>query len=297
MLEGQRRFPLMVRFSPSTRQDVENLRSLRVRAPGGQLIPLAQLADIAVEDGPAQVSHESGRRRITVEMNVRGRDLGGFVADAQRAVESANVVPTGYFLEWGGQFENLQEASRRLLVVVPVALALIFVMLFLTFGSAKLAAVIYLNVPFAVSGGVVALALRGMPLSISAGVGFIALFGVAVLNGLVLVSYMKQRHDEGLSGSQAAFEGARVRLRPVLMTALVASLGFVPMAVATGAGAEVQKPLASVVIGGLVTSTLLTLLVLPTVYAWLFGNETGRPDKGASAGVPAQAPKPEEVSS
>jgi len=297
VLEGQRRFPLMVRYAPSTRQDLESLRSLRVRAPGGQLIPLAQLADIAVEDGPAQISHESGKRRITVEMNVRGRDLGGFVAEAQRAVDGANVVPAGYFLEWGGQFENLQEASRRLLVVVPVALALIFVMLFLTFGSAKLAAVIYLNVPFAVSGGVVALALRGMPLSISAGVGFIALFGVAVLNGLVLVSYMKQRHDEGLSGSQAAFEGARVRLRPVLMTALVASLGFVPMAVATGAGAEVQKPLASVVIGGLVTSTLLTLLVLPTVYAWLFGNETGRPDKGASAGVPAQAPKPEEVSS
>jgi cobalt-zinc-cadmium resistance protein CzcA len=268
-----------------------------VRAPGGQLIPLAQLADIAVEDGPAQVSHESGRRRITVEMNVRGRDLGGFVADAERAVESANVVPAGYFLEWGGQFENLQEASRRLLVVVPVALALIFVMLFLTFGSATLAAVIYLNVPFAVTGGVVALALRGMPLSISAGVGFIALFGVAVLNGLVLVSYMKQRHDEGLSGSQAAFEGARVRLRPVLMTALVASLGFVPMAVATGAGAEVQKPLASVVIGGLVTSTLLTLLVLPTVYAWLFAGETRRPEQGASAEVPEQAAKPEEVSS
>jgi cobalt-zinc-cadmium resistance protein CzcA len=297
VLEGQRRFPLMVRFSPSTRQDVENLRSLRVRAPGGQLIPLAQLADIAVEDGPAQVSHESGRRRITVEMNVRGRDLGGFVADAVRAVESANVVPAGYFVEWGGQFENLQEASRRLLVVVPVALALIFVMLFLTFGSAKLAAVIYLNVPFAVTGGVFALALRGMPLSISAGVGFIALFGVAVLNGLVLVSYMKQRHDEGLSGSQAAFEGARVRLRPVLMTALVASLGFVPMAVATGAGAEVQKPLASVVIGGLVTSTLLTLLVLPTVYAWLFGGGTGRPGEAPGAEAPAQVGKPEEVSS
>jgi cobalt-zinc-cadmium resistance protein CzcA len=263
-----------------------------VRAPGGQLIPLAQLAEIAVEDGPAQISHESGRRRITVEMNVRGRDLGGFVADAQRAVESANVVPAGYFLEWGGQFENLQEASRRLLVVVPVALALIFVMLFVTFGSAKLAAVIYLNVPFAVTGGVVALALRGMPLSISAGVGFIALFGVAVLNGLVLVSYMKQRHDEGLSGSQAAFEGARVRLRPVLMTALVASLGFVPMAVATGAGAEVQKPLASVVIGGLVTSTLLTLLVLPTVYAWLFGGGTGRPGEAPSSPLSATGPPP-----
>jgi cobalt-zinc-cadmium resistance protein CzcA len=280
IVEGQRRFPLLVRYAPATRASLEDLQRLRVRAQGGQLIPISQLAEIRVEDGPAQVSHESGRRRITVEANVRGRDLAGFVADAEAAIQRSNVVPAGYFTEWGGQFENLQEASRRLLVVVPVSLALIFVMLFLALGSARLAALIYLNVPFAVTGGVIALAIRGMPLSISAGVGFIALFGVAVLNGLVLVSYIKQRRDEGALPSEAAMEAGRVRLRPVLMTALVASLGFVPMAFASGAGAEVQKPLATVVIGGLVTSTLLTLLVVPSVYAWLFrnGGSNGRGD-------------------
>jgi len=274
VLEGPRRFPLQIRFSPAVRRDIGDLENLRVRAPGGQLIPLAQLADLHVEEGPAQISHEEGRRRITVEMNVRGRDLAGFVAEAQQAIERAGVVPAGYFVDWGGQFENLQAASRRLAVVVPIALALIFVLLYMTFGSPKLALLIYMNVPFAVTGGVFALALRGMPLSISAGVGFIALFGVAVLNGLVLVSYIKQRRDEGASPEEAAADGARVRLRAVLTTALVASLGFIPMAIATGAGAEVQKPLATVVIGGLVTSTLLTLLVLPTVYAWLFAGKT-----------------------
>jgi len=270
IVEGQRRFPLQVRYAPASRASVEDIGRMKVRAPGGQLIPISQLADIRVEDGPAQVSHESGRRRITVEANVRGRDLAGFVSDAQSAIERSKAIPAGYFTEWGGQFENLQEASKRLAVVVPVSLALIFVMLYLALGSAGLAALIYLNVPFAVTGGVVALALRGMPLSISAGVGFIALFGVAVLNGLVLVSYIKQRRDEGAGADVAASDAGRVRLRPVLTTALVASLGFVPMAFAAGAGAEVQKPLATVVIGGLVTSTLLTLLVVPTVYAWLF---------------------------
>jgi cobalt-zinc-cadmium resistance protein CzcA len=270
VLEGQRRFPLQVRFFPGARADFEQIASLKVRAPGGQLIPLSQLADIVSEEGPAQISHEEGRRRITVELNVRGRDLAGFVADAQQAIERASVIPAGYFLTWGGQFENLQAASRRLAVVVPVALALIFLMLFMTFGSPKLALLIYLNVPFAVTGGVFAMALRGIPLSISAGVGFIALFGVAVLNGLILVGYMKQRREEGASARDAAFEAAEVKLRPILTAAIVAALGFVPMAIASGSGAEVQRPLATVVIGGLVTSTVLTLLVLPTVYAWLF---------------------------
>ena len=278
VFEGMRRFTLQLRFAPETRTSVEKLADLKVRAPGGQLIPLAQLAELKVEDGPAQVGHEVGRRRINVEMNVRGRDLAGFVAEAQEAVEQANIVPAGYFTDWGGQFENLQQATSRLMIVVPIALALIFVMLYMSHGSLKLAALIYLNVPFAITGGIFALAIRGMPLSISAGVGFIALFGVAVLNGLVLVSYIKQRQDEGVTAEQAAFEGAQVRLRPVLMTALVASLGFVPMAIASGAGAEVQKPLATVVIGGLVTSTLLTLLVVPTVYAWLFAESAPRPD-------------------
>jgi cobalt-zinc-cadmium resistance protein CzcA len=200
------------------------------------------------------------------------------------------VVPPGYFTDWGGQFENLQEASRRLMIVVPLALALIFVMLFAASGSARLAAMVYLNVPFAVTGGLFALGLRGMPLSISAGVGFIALFGVAVLNGLVLISYIEERRRAGLTPRDAAYDGARVRLRPVLMTALVASLGFIPMAFASGAGAEVQKPLATVVIGGLCTSTLLTLLVLPTVYAWVMGR-AGR-GAGTLGEAPPAAPPP-----
>jgi cobalt-zinc-cadmium resistance protein CzcA len=293
VLEGQRRFALTVRFALAARDSVEKIRELKVRSPGGALVPMSELADIRVEDGPAQISHESGRRRVTVELNVRGRDLGGFVADAQAALEASGVIPAGYFTDWGGQFENLQQATRRLMVVVPLALALIFVMLYAANGSAGLAALIYLNVPFAVTGGLFALAIRGMPLSISAGVGFIALFGVAVLNGLVLVSYLEERRRGGLPAHEAAYEGARVRLRPVLMTALVAALGFIPMAIASGAGAEVQKPLATVVIGGLITSTALTLLVLPTLYAWLLGRKAGEITVGKLADPPpADAPPP-----
>ncbi|MGD8824242.1 MAG: efflux RND transporter permease subunit, partial [Myxococcales bacterium] len=204
--------------------------------------------------------------------NVRGRDLGSFVADAQKAVDAQVELPPGWTIEWGGQFENLQVASKRLAVLIPLALLLIFVLLYSTFNSTRLAALIYLNVPMAVTGGLFALVLRGYPFSISAGVGFIALFGVAVLNGVVLVSYTVERRQEGASAQEAAQEAAKARLRPVLMTALVASFGFVPMALATSAGAEVQRPLATVVIGGLVTSTLLTLLVLPAVYSW-FANK------------------------
>lgn len=269
VLEGQRRFGLQVRFAPEARQDPAQLAMLTVRAPGGQNIPLSQLAELRVEDGHAQISHEAGKRRITVELNVRGRDLAGFVREAQTTLEGADIIPAGYFTEWGGQFQNLAQATQRLLIVVPVALALIFVLLFMSQGSAKLAGIIYLNVPFALSGGILALGIRGMPLSISAGVGFIALFGVAVLNGLVLMSYVQQRRDEGASADEAAFEGASVRLRPILTAGLVAALGFLPMALATGAGAEVQKPLATVVIGGLIPSTVLTLLILPAVYAWV----------------------------
>jgi cobalt-zinc-cadmium resistance protein CzcA len=222
-----------------------------------------------MEEGPAQISHESGRRRVSVEANVRGRDLAGFVAEAQAAVTRAGVIPSGYFTDWGGQFENLQAASRRLRVVAPAALGLIFFLLYLSQGSVLLAAIIFLNVPFAATGGIVALAVRGMPFSISAGVGFIALFGVAVLNGLVVLGAVRQREAEGAEPGTAAFDGACLRLRPVLTAALVAALGFVPMAIATSAGAEVQRPLATVVIGGLISSTALTLLVLPTVYAWI----------------------------
>ncbi|HMG20553.1 MAG TPA: efflux RND transporter permease subunit, partial [Kofleriaceae bacterium] len=238
--------------------------------------PLSQLANIVVEDGPAEIGHEAGRRRITVEANVRGRDLAGFVSDAQAAIEQADLVPASYFTEWGGQFKNLAEATGRLAIAVPVALLLIFVLLYMSHGSARLAGLIYLNVPFAISGGIFALVLRGMPLSISAGVGFISLFGVAVLTGLVLVSDIKERHDAGAVAATAALEGATVKLRAILTVALVASLGFIPMAIATGAGAEVQKPLATVVIGGIITSTLLTLLVLPSLYAWVFRERATR---------------------
>ncbi|MGH9338929.1 MAG: efflux RND transporter permease subunit [Acidobacteriota bacterium] len=268
ILEGQRRFFLQVRFQPQDRTDLETISNLKVADPAGRLIPLSQLATLTTEEGPAQVSRENIHRRLSVEANVRGRDLAGFVADARQAVEARIDLPTGYWVEWGGQFENLQRASQRLAIVVPMALFLIFVLLYTTFNSARLAALIYINVPIAATGGIYALFLRGMPFSISAGVGFIALFGVAVLNGVVLVSYINQMRWAGPSAAEAAYQGALVRLRPVLMTALVASLGFVPMALATSAGAEVQRPLATVVIGGLVTSTLLTLLVLPAIYPW-----------------------------
>lgn len=270
--EGQKRFDLRVRFGDAARASLEKIRDLRVAAPpatpGGapRLVPLSQVATITIEDGPAQISRENVSRRISVEANVRGRDLGSFVAEARTVVGRGLELPPGWSLAWGGQYENLQSAARRLTLLVPVALLLIFLLLYSTFGSARLATLIFLNVPLAVTGGLAALALRGYPFSISAGVGFIALFGVAVLNGVVLVSYIVARRERGLAPDAAAREGALVRLRPVLMTALVAALGFVPMALATSAGAEVQRPLATVVIGGLVTSTLLTLLVLPTLY-------------------------------
>jgi cobalt-zinc-cadmium resistance protein CzcA len=286
VLEGQRRFAVQVRYAEDARRDPAQIGALRIRTPAGQLIPLSQVADIRVEDGPSQISHEAGRRRITVELNVRGRDLAGFVADAQAAIAAADVVPAGYFTEWGGQFKNLQDATARLLVVVPLALALIFVLLYVSQGSAGLAGIIFLNVPFAISGGIFALALRGLPLSISAGVGFIALFGVAVLTGLVLLGYAEQRRREGADVLTAAADAARVRLRPVLMAGLVAALGYVPMAIATGSGAEVQRPLATVVIGGLVTSTVLTLLVLPAVYAWMQGRATGARDHANQEAAP-----------
>lgn len=273
VLEGQKRFAIQVRFEHGVRQDVESIKSLRVAVPAGNgdaqmQIPISQVAKISIEDGPAQISRDRISRRINIEANVRDRDLASFVADAQAAVDAQVKLPAGWTVEWGGQFENLQAASERLALLIPLGLLLIFVLLYSTFNSGWLALLIYLNVPMAITGGLVALALRGYPFSISAGVGFIALFGVAVLNGVVLVSYIVERRRAGASAEAAARQAAMARLRPVLMTALVASLGFIPMALATGAGAEVQRPLATVVIGGLVTSTLLTLLVLPSVYAW-----------------------------
>jgi cobalt-zinc-cadmium resistance protein CzcA len=266
--EGEQRFNLTVRFVDEASRDVDTIKNLLIPAPHGARVPLSEVADIALLEGPAQISREDTRRRISVELNVRGRDIGSFVEDAQSAIESQIKLPAGYYTTWGGQFENLERASARLMLVVPLALFLIFVLLFTTFASVKQALLIYTGIPFAIVGGVFALAVRGMPFSISAGVGFIALFGVAVLNGVVMVSYINRLRDEGRSLEQAVNEGAETRLRPVLMTALVASLGFIPMAVATSAGAEVQRPLATVVIGGLITSTLLTLLILPTLYRW-----------------------------
>lgn len=268
IFEGQQRFGMQVRFKQSEREDIDRIRNIKVADAHGRLIPLSQVALIQVEQGPAQISREKIQRRISVETNVRGRDIASFVADAQRAVAGKVQLPPGYTLEWGGQFQNLQEATQRLAIVVPLVLFLIFVVLYTMFNSASLATLIFINVPMAATGGIFALYIRGLPFSISAAIGFIALFGVAVLNGVVLVSYINDLRRNGMTATAAALKGAEIRLRPVLMTALVASLGFIPMALGHGAGAEVQRPLATVVIGGLVTSTLLTLLVLPAIYPW-----------------------------
>jgi cobalt-zinc-cadmium resistance protein CzcA len=269
VMEGNRRFPLQIRFEPDDRDSVEKIRRLTVGDDEGHFIPLAQLADVFEEEGPAQISRENVQRRISVELNVRNRDSASFVAEARRIVQHKVTLPSGYSVEWGGQFEQLQSASKRLAVAVPLALLLIYSLLYLNFHSFRTSALILLNVPLAATGGIAALLLRGMPFSVSAGVGFIALFGVAVLNGVVLVSYILELRQRIQNIEEAVFAGAVTRLRPVLMTALVASLGFIPMAVSHGAGAEVQRPLATVVIGGLITSTLLTLLVLPSVYLWI----------------------------
>jgi heavy metal efflux system protein len=273
--EGEQRFGLAVRLKEEAGRDVGAIKNLLVTAPNGALAPLRQLADVAVVEGPAQVSREDARRRIVVELNVRGRDIGGFVNEAKSALEREVGWPAGYYFKWGGQFENLERASRRLLVVTPLALLFIFILLYSTFHSARQALLVGAGVPFAVVGGVLALALRGMPFSISAGVGFIALFGVAVLNGVVMIAAINRLREDGRPLEDAVREGADLRLRPVLMTALVASMGFIPMAVATSAGAEVQRPLATVVIGGLVTSTLLTLLILPLLYRWIEHEDKG----------------------
>ena len=271
IVESNRRFTMQVRFPGQQRATADAISNLRVGDNEGHFIPLAQLAEIQDEEGPAQISREGGQRRISVEVNVRGRDLAGFVGDAQKAVAAKVNIPSEYQLEWGGQFEQLQSASQRLLIVVPASLLLIFVLLYFNFRAALPALLIFLNIPLAATGGILALLARGMPFSISAGVGFIALFGIAVLNGIVLLTYIRELRQRGLSIETAVEQGSHTRLRPVLMTALVASLGFIPMAVSHGAGAEVQRPLATVVIGGLVTSTLLTLLVLPTIYRWFEG--------------------------
>lgn len=265
--EGEKRFDMVVRLASTSRADISNLKTLFVPLPSGNQIPLEQVADIDFEPGPMQISREDGKRRIVVGFNVRGRDVKSVVDEIQAMLDRKLKLPAGYFLTFGGQFENLVEANKRLSVAVPVALLLIFVLLFFTFRSMKQSLLIFTAIPFSAIGGVFALWLRDMPFSISAGVGFIALFGVAVLNGIVLIGYFNQLKAEGMQDVVNRIqEGTKVRLRPVMMTASVASLGFLPMAISTGAGAEVQKPLATVVIGGLITATLLTLVVLPILY-------------------------------
>ncbi len=279
IIEGDRRFPLIVRLPESVRASPEQIARLPLLAPAAadripgrfaerlteRFIPLSSVASIETSEGPNQIRRESGKRLIVVTANVRGRDLGGFVEEAQKAVGESVSLPSGYWISWGGQFEHLISATTRLKLVVPLALGLIFLLLYLSFGQVRDAVIVFTGVPLALTGGVFSLLLRGIPFSISAGVGFIALSGVAVLNGLVLVTFIRSLEDSGKSLEVAVREGSVSRLRPVLMTALVASLGFIPMAISTGAGSEVQRPLATVVIGGIASSTLLTLVVLPVL--------------------------------
>ncbi len=284
IFEGDRRFEIVVRLPEGLRRDLHALAelpipvqasprsllptALPVSHEGGrtEFVPLGAVAHIEISEGPNQVSRENGKRRVVVQANVRGRDIGGFVTEAQQRINESVSIPTAYWTTWGGQFENLMAARNRLAIVVPLALLLVFLLLFTAFGSVKDAVLVFSGVPLALTGGVLALALRGIPLSITAGVGFIALSGVAVLNGVVMISFIRTLRERGVRLDEAIFRGCLARLRPVLMTALVASLGFVPMALATGTGAEVQRPLATVVIGGILSSTFLTLVVLPAIY-------------------------------
>ena len=272
LYEGDRRFDLVVRLPDELRTDIQGISRMLIPVPAGGgaeqigFISLGDVARVSLVQGPNQISREDGKRLVVVSANVRGRDIGSFVAEAQERLDARVTIPAGYWANWGGQFEQLQSAAQRLKVVVPVALLLVFALLFMMFNNLKDGLLVFTGIPFALTGGVVALWLRDIPLSISAGVGFIALSGVAVLNGLVMIAFIRSLREQGLGLRQAIDEGALTRLRPVLMTALVASLGFIPMALATGTGAEVQRPLATVVIGGILSSTALTLLVLPALY-------------------------------
>lgn len=269
LYEGDRRFELIVRLPELLRRDIEGLKSLPVPLPSGDYVPLEEVASLTIAPSPAQISRENGKRRVVVTANVRGRDLGSFVSEVKKEIHEQADIPPGYWLDYGGTFEQLESASQRLSLVVPLTLMVILGLLVMAFASLKDALIIFSGVPLALTGGVLSLYLRDMPLSISAGIGFIALSGVAVLNGLVMLAFIRQLWHETGELTQSIVDGAMIRLRPVLMTALVASLGFVPMALNTGTGAEVQRPLATVVIGGIISSTILTLLVLPVLYQWV----------------------------
>ncbi|MFG0608002.1 CusA/CzcA family heavy metal efflux RND transporter [Delftia sp. WSY_14] len=293
VFEGDKRFDIQVRLPDAVRNDLQALSRLPIALPRGAdgrigFVPLSAVATFETAPGPNQVSREDGKRRIVVSANVRGRDMGSFVGEAQQKLQGLSLPP-GYWTRWGGTFENLESATRRLQIVVPVALLMVFVLLFAMFGNVRDGLVVFTGIPFALTGGILALWLRDIPLSISAAVGFIALSGVAVLNGLVMISWIRTLREQGASVPDAVTEGALTRLRPVLMTALVASLGFVPMAIATGTGAEVQRPLATVVIGGILSSTLLTLLVLPLLYRLVHRND---PSEASGTDPAPAAPAP-----
>ncbi len=269
VLDGARRFPVVLRYPESMRADASAIGQLLLTGPAGERVPVSAVAKVSEIEGAEAINHEMAERRLVVQTNVRGRDMGSFVAEAQREVQARVTLPPGYHIEWGGQFENQQRAMQRLMVVIPLSLAIIFLLLFITFGKLRQAGLVIMNVPFALVGGIAALWLRDLNLNLSASVGFIALFGVAVLNGVVLVSAVNRLRLDGSGLRHAVLAGASTRLKPVLMTAMVAAFGFIPMAISQGAGAEIQRPLATVVIGGIVTSTLLTLIVLPTLYELL----------------------------
>jgi cobalt-zinc-cadmium resistance protein CzcA len=280
VVDGQKRYTVALRLPDRYRTDPDAMRAILLRAPAGEEVALDQVADISVTRGPEKIERDEGQRRVVVMSNVRGRDLGSFVDEVRTRIEKDVPLPAGYYVEYGGQFENQQRATRRLMLIVPIVIAVIFVLLYITFHSMGQALLVIGNIPFALVGGIAALWLRGMNLNLSASVGFIALFGVAMLNGVVLVSSINQLRAAGSRTYDAVLAGATRRLRPVLMTAAVAGFGFIPMAIATSTGAEVQRPLASVVIGGLISSTVLTLILLPVLYEWAFGRHDGARDAG-----------------
>jgi cobalt-zinc-cadmium resistance protein CzcA len=284
IIDGNRRYPIITRLPESARQDFANVANLPIRTTDGGMVTLGQVADVSMTESVNTISREAFQRRMAIQVNLRGRDVQSFVLEAQQKIGAEVKLPEGYFVEYGGAFKNLQEARTRLMIVVPAALALIFLLIFMAFGSVRQALIVYTGIPLAVTGGVFALWLRDLPFSISAAVGFIALSGVAVLNGVMMISFINQLREEGKNVRDAVVEGALTRLRPVLMTALVAALGFVPMALASGSGAEVQRPIATVVIGGIITATFLTLVLLPTLYCWF--ERDNRPSRSVNPATP-----------
>ena len=268
MFEGERRFDAVVRLPKAERNSVQDIGNLILRAPNGSIVALKDISHITLADGPAQISRESGRRRLVIGVNVQGRDLGGFVAEARAKIERQVQLPTGYTLAWGGQFENLERATATLAFIIPLTIGAIFFLLFMLFGSVRYATLVITVLPLAAIGGVIGLGVSGEYLSVPAAVGFINLWGIAVLNGVVLVSFIRQQRENGLDTDSAIMEGCTHRFRPVMMTAMVALLALIPMLFSTGPGSEVTRPLAVVVIGGLFSSTLLTLMLVPVLYRW-----------------------------